>query len=91
VNKSGPCIVIATRAVRSAHSRAGTRNNGRQPAGRVRIPELERDIEQLAYVEEALVAAAIAEGEDAQRSPSAPPQAVLQVRVVEATKSSRAA
>jgi hypothetical protein len=56
-----------------------------------RIAELEREIEQLAYVEEALVAAAIAGGEDVQRSSSAPPQAVLQVRVVEATKSSRAA
>jgi hypothetical protein len=56
-----------------------------------RIAALEHEIEQLAYVEEALVAAAIAEGEDVQRSPSAPPQAVLQVRVAEATKSSRAA
>jgi hypothetical protein len=56
-----------------------------------RIAALEQEIEQLAYVEEALVAAAIAEGEDVQRSPSAPPQAVLQVRVVEASKSSRAA
>jgi hypothetical protein len=56
-----------------------------------RIAALEQEIEQLAYVEEALVAAAIAEGEDVHRSPSAPPQAVLQVRVAEATKSSRAA
>jgi hypothetical protein len=56
-----------------------------------RIAALEHETEQLAYVEEALVAAAIAEGEDVQRSPSAPPQAVLQVRVVEASKSSRAA
>jgi NTE family protein len=36
-------------------------------------------------------AVAIADGEDVQRSPSAPPQAVLQVRVAEAVKSSRAA
>jgi hypothetical protein len=56
-----------------------------------RIAELEHEIEQLAYIEEALVADAIAGAEDVQRSPSAPPQAVLQVRVVEATKSSRAA
>jgi len=46
-----------------------------------RIAELEAEISELAYVEEALVAAAIADGEDVQRSPSAPPQAVLQVRV----------
>jgi hypothetical protein len=56
-----------------------------------RVAALEHEIEQLAYVEEALAAAAIARGEDVQRSPSAPPQAVLQVRVAEATKSSRAA
>jgi hypothetical protein len=62
-----------------------------QAARQKRIAELEREIEQLAYIEEALVAAAIAEGEDVQRSSSAPPQAVLQVRVVEEAKSSRAA
>jgi hypothetical protein len=56
-----------------------------------RIAALEHEIEQLAYVEEALVSVAIADGEDVQRSPSAPPQAVLQVRVVGVTKSSRAA
>jgi hypothetical protein len=56
-----------------------------------RIAQLEREIDELAYLEEQLVVAAIAEGEDVQRSPSAPPQAVLQVRVAEATKSSRAA
>jgi hypothetical protein len=56
-----------------------------------RITELEAEISELAYVEEALVAAAIARGEDVQRSPSAPPQAVLQVSVAQATKSSRAA
>jgi hypothetical protein len=58
---------------------------------KTRIAALEHEIEQLAYVEEALVAAAIADGEDVQRSPGAPPQAVLQVRVAEAVKSSRAA
>jgi hypothetical protein len=45
-----------------------------------RIGELEAEIVELAYVEEALGAAAIANGEDVQRSPSAPPQAVLQVQ-----------
>jgi hypothetical protein len=53
-----------------------------------RIAALTDESEQLAYVEEALVAAA---GEDVQRSPNAWPQAVLGVKVVEATKSSRAA
>jgi hypothetical protein len=56
-----------------------------------RIAALTDEIEQLAYIEEALVAAAIASGKDVQRSPDAPPQAVLGVKVVEATKSSRAA
>jgi hypothetical protein len=55
-----------------------------------RIAALEREISQLAYVEEVLVSAAIAEGMDVERSPSALPQAVLQVRIAEA-KSSRAA
>jgi hypothetical protein len=62
-----------------------------QAARQKRIAALEHQIEQLAYVEEALVAAAIVNGDDVQRSPSAPPQAVLQVRVAEAVKSSRAA
>jgi hypothetical protein len=57
-----------------------------------RIAALTDEIEQLAYAEEALVAAAIAEGEDVQRSPNAPPQAVLGVKVlVEAKRASRAA
>jgi hypothetical protein len=56
-----------------------------------RIAELEAEISELAYVEEPLVAAAIADCEDVQRSPNALPQAVLGVKVVEATKSSRAA
>jgi hypothetical protein len=56
-----------------------------------RIAALTDEIDQLAAVEEALVAVAIADGEDVQRSPSAPPQAALQVRVAEAVKSSRAA
>jgi hypothetical protein len=55
-----------------------------------RIAALSNEIEQLAYVEEALVSAAIAEGMDVERSPSALPQAVLQVRIAEA-KRSRAA
>jgi hypothetical protein len=56
-----------------------------------RVAELEAEISELAYVEEALVADAIARGEDVQRSPSAPPQAVLGVRVVEARRVTRAA
>lgn len=51
-----------------------------------RIVALEHEIEQLAYVEEALV---VARG--AQRLPGAPPQAVLGVRVVEAKRITRAA
>jgi hypothetical protein len=62
-----------------------------QAARQKRIAALEHEIEQLAYVEEALVAVAIAEGEDVQRSSSAPPQAVLGVRVVEAKRVMRAA
>jgi hypothetical protein len=61
-----------------------------QAARQERIAALTDEIEQLAYVEEALVAAAIAEGMDVQHSPSAQPQAVLQVRIAEA-KRSRAA
>jgi hypothetical protein len=56
-----------------------------------RIADIEAKLEELAYVEEALVTTALANGEDAQRSPNALPQVVLQVRVVEATKSSRTA
>ena len=51
-------------------------------------PVLIEQREQLAYVEEALVAAAIANGEDVQRSPNAPPAAVLGVRIAEAAKKS---
>jgi hypothetical protein len=58
---------------------------------RKRIATLTDEAEQLAYVEEALVAAAIANDEDVQRSLDVPPQAVLGVKVAEATKSSRAA
>jgi hypothetical protein len=56
-----------------------------------RIVALEHEIEQLAYVEEALVAAAIADGEDVQYSPGALPQAVLGVRMVEARRVTHAA
>jgi hypothetical protein len=55
-----------------------------------RMAVLEQEIESLEYVEEALITAAIADGEDVQRSPNASPQAVLGVRIAEAT-SSRAA
>jgi hypothetical protein len=54
-----------------------------------RIAALERELEELHRVEEALVAAATAAGEPVHRSPSAPPAAVLGVRVAE--KVSRAA
>jgi hypothetical protein len=54
-----------------------------------RIAALERELDELRRVEEALVAAAIASGQPVRRSPSAPPAAVLGVRV--ADKVSRAA
>jgi hypothetical protein len=55
-----------------------------------KIAALTAEIEQLGYLEEALVDAAIADGADVQRSPSAPPAAVLGVRVAE-TNAMRAA
>jgi hypothetical protein len=51
-----------------------------------RIAELEREIDELAYLEKALV---VASGAD--RSTGAPPQAVLGVRVVDARRVARAA
>jgi hypothetical protein len=54
-----------------------------------RIAALERQLDELHRVEEVLVAAAIAVGEPVHRSPSAPPAAVLGVRVTD--KVSRAA
>ena len=54
-----------------------------------RIAALERQLDDLDRVEEALVVAAIAAGQPVHRSPSAPPAAVLGVRV--ADKVSRAA
>ena len=54
-----------------------------------RIATLERDLEELHRVEEVLIAAAIAAGQPMHRSPSAPPAAVLGVRIAE--KVSRAA
>ena len=54
-----------------------------------RIAALKRELDELHRVEEALVAAALATGEPVHRSPSAPPAAVLGVRV--ADKVSRAA
>jgi hypothetical protein len=50
---------------------------------------LERELDELHRVEVTLVAAALATGEPVHRSPSAPPAAVLGVRV--ADKVSRAA
>lgn len=54
-----------------------------------RIATLEREIEELSRVEEALVDAAIARGEPVHRSASAVPQAALGVRIAE--RASRAA
>jgi hypothetical protein len=54
-----------------------------------RIAALERELGDLRRIEEVLVAAAIAAGQPVHRSPSAPPAAVLGVRV--ADKVSRAA
>jgi hypothetical protein len=56
-----------------------------------RIAALTTEIEQLAYVEEALIADASANGEPIERAPSAPPQAVLGLRIAAAPKSTRAA
>jgi hypothetical protein len=46
-----------------------------------RIAALERELEELHRVEEVLVAVAIAAGQPVHRSPSAPPVAVLGVRI----------
>jgi hypothetical protein len=48
-----------------------------------RIAALEREIEELSRIEEALIEAAIAQGEAVHRSGSALPQAVLGVKVLE--------
>jgi hypothetical protein len=53
------------------------------------IAALERELDELHRVEEALVAAAIAAGQPVHRSPSAPPAAVLGIRIAE--RASRAA
>jgi hypothetical protein len=54
-----------------------------------RVAALERDLDELHRVEAALVAAALAAGSSVHRSPSAPPAAVLGVRVTD--RASRAA
>jgi hypothetical protein len=56
-----------------------------------RIAELQRKVEGLAYIEEALVAVAIANGEPVCRRGEAPPAAVLLVKVVAAEEAIRAA
>jgi hypothetical protein len=48
-----------------------------------RIAALEREIDELSHVEEALIDAAIARSETVYRSASALPQAVLGVRIAE--------
>ena len=55
-----------------------------------RVAALEGELAELAYVEEAVVVAALAKGQDVQRSALAPPAAVLGVRIAE-TKATRAA
>ena len=54
-----------------------------------RIAALERELDELQRVAEVLVATAMAAGQPVHRSPSAPPTAVLGVRLAE--KVSRAA
>jgi hypothetical protein len=54
-----------------------------------RVAALERELDELHCVEEMLVVAALAAGSSVHRSPSAPPAAVLGVRV--ADRISRAA
>jgi len=48
-----------------------------------RVAALERELDKLHRVEEALIAAAIAAGQSVHRSPLAPPAAVLGIRIVE--------
>jgi hypothetical protein len=52
-------------------------------SGPPRIAVLERELDELHRVDEMLVAAAIAAGQPVHRSPSAPPAAVLGVRVAD--------
>jgi hypothetical protein len=60
----------------------------RWPSDR-RVAALERELDELHRMEEVLVAAAIAAGEPVHRSASAPPAAVLGVRIE--AKATRAA
>ena len=69
-----------------ADGERSTAASGAQEAHR----RAESEFAELAHVEEAPVAPALANGEDEQRSPDAPPAAVLGVRIAEA-KRSRAA
>ena len=68
-------------------SKRATRNNA--DAARPADAALERELDDLHRVEEAMVAAAIAAGQLVHRSPSVRPAAVLGVRAVD--KVSRAA
>jgi hypothetical protein len=56
-----------------------------------RVAALERELDELHRAEEALVVAAVATGQPVHRSPSAPPAAVLGVKIMEAKKEARAA
>jgi hypothetical protein len=49
-----------------------------------RVAELEAELEQLAYVEEAPVVQALERGESVERRSSARPEAILQVRIATA-------
>jgi hypothetical protein len=63
----------------------GTADNDPLPLAQrpERIATLERDLDELHRVEEVLVAAVITAGQPVHRSPSAPPAAVLGVRVAD--------
>ena len=48
-----------------------------------RLAALERELDELHRVEEAVIATVLATGEPVHRSPSAPPTAVLGVRIAD--------
>jgi hypothetical protein len=75
------------RAAMACASRSRARTEGARPPPVAqpapRIAALERELDELHRVEEALVAIAITAGQPVHRSPAAPPGAVLGVRVAE--------
>jgi hypothetical protein len=68
-----------TRRVDERHRAHGERCRANEGTGHAHR-RLDRRDRAARHVEEALAAAAIANGKDVQRSPAAPPQAVLQVQ-----------